>query len=145
MLLESDEEIADLLSATQRIALVGASAKTDRASNDVLHYLLDQGYEVIPVNPALAGQQIHGADVVASLAVIDGEIDMVDIFRNSDAAGEVVDDAIAIGAKSIWMQLGVINMLAAERAAARGMKVVMDRCPKIEIPRLGLSKVAHGG
>ncbi|OAO02871.1 CoA-binding protein [Parasphingorhabdus sp.] len=145
MLLESDEEIADLLSATQRIALVGASAKTDRASNDVLRYLLDQGYEVIPVNPALAGQQIHGADVVASLAVIDGEIDMVDIFRNSDAAGEVVDDAIAIGAKSIWMQLGVINMLAAERAAARGMKVVMDRCPKIEIPRLGLSKVAHGG
>lgn len=145
MLLESDEEIAGLLSATQRIALVGASIKTDRASNYVLRYLLDQGYEVVPVNPALVGQRIHGAPVVASLAAIDGSIDMVDIFRNSHAAGEVVDEAIAIGAKSIWMQLGVMNTVAAERAVGHDMDVVMDRCPKIEIPRLGLSKVSHGG
>ena len=145
MLLQSDQEIAALLKSTRRIALVGASAKPERASNEVFRFLLDQGYAVTPVNPALAGQILHGVQAVASLSDVEGDIDMVDIFRNSSAAGEVVDEAIAIGAKSVWMQLGVINEPAARRAIDAGLKVVMDRCPKIEIPRLGLIKKPHGG
>ena len=145
MLLESDQEIAALLKSTRRIALVGASAKPERASNEVFRFLLDQGYAVTPVNPALAGQILHGVQAVASLSDVEGDIDMVDIFRNSSAAGEMVDEAIAIGVKSVWMQLGVINEPAARRAIDAGLKVVMDRCPKIEIPRLGLIKKPHGG
>lgn len=140
MMLESDQDIGALLTSTRRIALVGASAKPERASNEIFRFLLDQGYDVIPVNPVLAGQMLHGVPVVASLADIEGDIDMVDIFRNSEAAGETVDEAIAVGAKAVWMQLGVINEPAAKRATDAGLKVVMDRCPKIEIPRLGLSK-----
>ena len=145
MLLQSDQEIAALLKSTRRIALVGASAKPERASNEVFRFLLDQGYAVTPVNPALAGQILHGVQAVASLSDVEGDIDMVDIFRNSSAAGEMVDEAIAIGVKSVWMQLGVINEPAARRAIDAGLKVVMDRCPKIEIPRLGLIKKPHGG
>ena len=145
MLLESDQEIAALLKSTRRIALVGASAKPERASNEVFRFLLDRGYAVTPVNPALAGQILHGVQAVASLSDVEGDIDMVDIFRNASAAGEVVDEAIAIGVKSVWMQLGVINEPAARRAIDAGLKVVMDRCPKIEIPRLGLIKKPHGG
>jgi predicted CoA-binding protein len=140
MLLESDREIAALLTSTRRIALVGASAKSERASNRILKFLLEQGYDVTPVNPVLAGQMLHGVQVAESLADIEGDIDMVDIFRNSAAAADVVDEAIAIGAKSVWMQLGVINEPAAGRAIDAGLKVVMDRCPKIDIPRLGLLK-----
>ncbi|WP_417620375.1 CoA-binding protein [Parasphingorhabdus sp.] len=140
MLLESDQEIAALLTSTRRIALVGASARTERASNRIFKFLLEQRYDVTPVNPVIAGQILHDVPVVESLGDIEDDIDMVDIFRNSADAGEVVDQAIATGAKSVWMQLGVINEPAARRAIDAGIKVVMDRCPKIEIPRLGLLK-----
>lgn len=144
MLLETDQDIARLLTETKRIALVGASDKPERASNRILKFLIELGYEVIPVNPGLVGQKLYGADVVGSLKNIDGPIDMVDIFRNSADAGGVIDDAIAIGAKSVWTQLGVINKPAAARAVEAGLQVVVDRCPKIEIPRLGLLKAADG-
>ncbi|MCB2014493.1 MAG: CoA-binding protein [Sphingobium sp.] len=138
----SDSDIAELLRTVRTIALVGASQKPDRPSYRVMGKLLAHGYHVIPVNPGLAGQEIHGQTVVASLADIDEPIDMVDIFRNSEAAGDVVDEAIAAGASAVWMQLGVINEPAAQRAREAGLKVVMDHCPAIEIPRLGLAPVA---
>jgi uncharacterized protein len=138
MPLNRDAEIAALLGETRTIAMVGASNRPDRASYSVMEFLLAKGYHVIPVNPALAGETIHGERVAATLADIFEPIDMVDIFRNSEAAGAVVDEAVAAGAKSVWMQLGVINGEAAARAEAAGLQVVMDRCPKIEIGRLGL-------
>ncbi len=140
MPLESDGEIAALLMKSRTIALVGASAKRERDSHAVMAFLQAQGYRVIPVNPALAGQSLLGEKVVSTLADIVGPIDIVDIFRNSDAAGQIIDEAINAGAKAVWLQLGVINLEAAARAEAAGLKVVMDRCPKIEIPRLGLLK-----
>jgi len=140
MPLESDHDIKALLQSVKTIALVGASANPARDSHGVMAFLQHQGYRVIPVNPGLAGQELLGERVAASLADIDEPIDMVDIFRNSEAAGPVVDDAIAAGAKAVWMQLGVINPDAAARAEAAGLRVVMNHCPKIEIPRLGLLK-----
>ena len=140
MPLESDEEIVALLQTSRTVALVGASAKPDRDSHAVMAFLQAQGYRVIPVNPGLAGQSLLGEKVVSTLADIVGPIDIVDIFRNSDAAGQIIDEAINAGAKAVWLQLGVINPQAADRAKAAGLKVVMDRCPKIEIPRLGLLK-----
>lgn len=140
MPLTRNEDIADLLTSVRTIAVVGASNNPERASYGVMKFLIDHGYTVIPINPGLAGQTIHGAEVKASLADA-GAVDMVDIFRNSEAAGPVVDAAIAAGAKAVWMQLGVVNEEAAARAEAAGLKVVMDHCPKIEIGRLRLPNV----
>ena len=130
------ETIRQILANTKTIAMVGASPKSHRASNQVMHFLLAKGYNVIPVNPHRAGEQIRGREVVSSLADIKEPIDMVEIFRSSAEAGDVVDEAIAVNAKTVWMQLGVINEPAAEKAEAAGLQVVMDRCPAIEIPRL---------
>lgn len=134
----NDQTIADVLRSTKRIALVGASDNPARPSYGVMRYLLSQGYEVTPVSPKLAGQQLLGQQAYATLAEIPHPIDMVDVFRNSEAAWGVAQEAIAIGAKTLWLQIGVINEQAAVLASEAGLKVVMDRCPKIEIPRLGI-------
>ena len=131
-----DETILKILRETKTIAVVGASNKPARPSYGVMGVLKREGYRVIPINPGLAGQSIHGEPVQASLAAAPKPIDIVDIFRRSEEVGPVVDEAIRIGAKFIWMQLGVIDEAAARRARDAGLLVVMDRCPAIEIPRL---------
>jgi predicted CoA-binding protein len=141
MPLTTDAEIAELLSSVRTIALVGASDRPDRPSYGVMKFLQDHGYRVIPVNPAITGEHVHGEFVWRELSEIGDPIDMVDIFRRSADAGNAVDQAIAAGAKAVWMQLGVVNEDAAARAEAAGLKVVMDRCPKIEIGRLRLPKI----
>lgn len=141
MPLTTDAEIADLLSSVRTIALVGASDRPDRPSYEVMKFLQDHGYRVIPVNPSITGEHIHGEFVWRDLSQIGDPIDMVDIFRRSADAGDAVDQAIAAGAKSVWMQLGVIDADAAARAEAAGLKVVMDRCPKIEIERMGVARL----
>jgi hypothetical protein len=134
----SDAVIKALLTPPKLIALAGASDKPDRASNRVMAFLLSKGFDVVPVNPQLAGKTIHGKAVAKDLAAVGKPIDMVDIFRASEFVAPIVDDAIALGAKSVWMQLGVIDETAALRAQAAGLTVVMDRCPAIEWPRLRL-------
>lgn len=130
-------DIKDLLLTTKRIALVGASDRPDRPSNGVMKFLLDRGYDVTPVNPMLEGREIHGRKVVGKLADAT-PLDLVDVFRRSEDAGGVMDEAVALGARAVWLQLGVVNEPAAERARAKGVEVVMDRCPAIEWGHLGL-------
>jgi len=141
MPLTTDAEIAKLLSSVRTIAMVGASDRPDRPSYGVMKFLQDHGYRVLPVNAPITGEHIHGEFVWRELSEIGDPIDMVDIFRRSGEAGEVVDQAIAVGAKAVWMQLGVVNEAAAARAEAAGLKVVMDHCPKIEIARLNIPPV----
>ena len=136
---QSDETIRDILTSTRRVALVGASAKPWRASNSAMSFLLNRGYHVVPVNPGLVGQIIHHRPVVSRLAEAT-PLDMVDVFRNRAFVGPLVDEVIRLGARTIWMQLGVIDETAAERARAAGICVVMDRCPVIEVRRLRLSE-----
>ncbi|MBV9858961.1 MAG: CoA-binding protein [Alphaproteobacteria bacterium] len=133
----ADDYLREILTAIRTIAIVGASPDPHRPSHGVMRYLQRRGYRAIPVNPFAAGQAILGESCYARLADIPEPVDMVDIFRRANAAGGAVDEAIAAGAKVVWMQLGVRDDEAAARAEAHGLKVVMNRCPAIEIPRLG--------
>jgi len=142
MPLTSDEDIRELLTGARTIAVVGASDRPNRPSYGVMRILQDHGYRVLPVNPQITGEHVHGEFVWRELAQVGLPIDIVDIFRRPEAAGDAVDQAIFVGAKAVWMQIGVINEEAAARAEAAGLKVVMDRCPAIEIRRLGVPKVA---
>ena len=140
----SDDDIARILQQTRVIALVGASPKPDRPSHQVGTFLARHGYKVIPVNPGQAGKTMFGETCVASLGDISEPVDMVDIFRRSEEVMGVVEEALHVltGLKTIWMQLDIVDDKAAALAHAQGAEVVMDRCPAIEIPRLGLERVA---
>lgn len=133
----TDEEVRRILMETRRIAVVGASANPMRPSYGVLGFLVAQGFDVTPVNPRIAGTAIHGRMAVATLPEA-APLDMVDLFRAPDQVGPAVDEAIRLAARTIWMQLGVVNRAAAARARAAGLAVIMDRCPKIEWWRLKL-------
>lgn len=140
----NDDVIRRIMKSTKTIALVGASKKTERPSNHVMSTLQEMGYKVIPINPGLAKQNVvlHGEKVYPDLDSVASEyssIDMVDIFRRSEDAGQFVDEAIKIGAKSVWLQVGVVDMDAQKRAVSAGLDCVMDACPLIEGPRLGIS------
>jgi hypothetical protein len=136
MIETSDSQIFDILQQVRTIALVGASEKTNRPSHEVMHYLQQQGYRVIPVNPRLAGQQLLGETVYADLESLPVAVDMADLFLAPQRTDTVIDQAIAMKIPVLWLQIGVINHQGAERARQAGLKVVMDRCPKMEIPRL---------
>lgn len=129
------EYLAQILSDAKTIAMVGASADPTKFSYGVLRVLHEQGYNMLPVNPKAAGSEIRGLKVYASLAEIDQPVDMVQVFRSSDALPGVAREAVAIGAKILWAQIGVFNEEAARIAEAAGMRVVMNRCPKIELFR----------
>lgn len=136
----TDADITRILKDTKVIALVGASAKPERPSHRVGNFLVSKGYKVIPVNPGQAGKTLFGETCVASLSEITEPVDMVDIFRRAEELGAVVDEALhtLTGLKYVWMQLDLVDEKAAALARAQGAEVVMDRCPAIEIPRLGL-------
>ncbi|ASV87152.1 coA binding domain protein [Ochrobactrum quorumnocens] len=134
----SDNQIREILQSVKTIALLGASPKAERPSNGVMKFLLDRGYHVIPVNPGQVGKSIHGQQVVANLADIDELIDMVDVFRASYSLPGIVDEILAMKQRPavLWTQLDVVHEEAAKKAADAGLKVIMDRCPAIEYPRL---------
>lgn len=132
-----DDAVRAILARTRRVAMVGASPRPGRPSHGVFRFLRERGLVVVPVNPAAVGEAIDGVPIVASLDDA-GPLDMVDVFRRSDAVAPVVDEAIARGARTIWLQLGIVDAASAARARAAGLAVVMDRCPAIEWPRLGL-------
>jgi predicted CoA-binding protein len=138
MPLTRDEDLAVLLASARTIAVVGASDRPNRPSYGVMQFLSDRGWRVLPVNPRITGERIVGEYVWHDLGQIGEPIDIVDIFRRPEEAGEAVDQAIAAGAKAVWMQLGVINDEAAARAEAAGLQVVVDRCIKIDAARLGV-------
>lgn len=142
MPLTRDEDIAKLLTNARTITIVGASDRPSRPSYGVMKFLQDWGYRVLPVNPQITGEHVLGEFVWRELAQLGMPIDIVDIFRRPEAAVEAVEQAIFVGAKAVWMQIGVVNQQAAAKAEAAGLEVVMDRCPKIEIPRLGVPRVA---
>ena len=136
MRLESDEAIAQLLLRAKRIALVGASAKPERPSHRVMQFLLNEGYEVLPINPSLAGKRLLRQTVYASLADLPTSVDMADIFRDAASLSEVTPEVADAGIPAIWTQLGVVNVDAERTALDAGLQLVVDRCPAIEIPRL---------
>ncbi|SFG17909.1 CoA-binding protein [Sulfitobacter dubius] len=134
----TDALIKDVLTRTRRIAVVGVSPNPTRPSHYVAEYLQQKGYDVVPVNPMHAGKEVFGKAIVATLAEIDPPVQMVDIFRRSEDVPPVVDEALAAfpELETIWMQMGITNAEAAAKAEARGVDVIQDRCPKVEIPRL---------
>jgi predicted CoA-binding protein len=134
----TDTTIRNILTSVQTIAVVGASDKQNRPVYGVTQFLQRHGYRCIPVNPRLAGKVLLGELVYVSLRDIPESVDMVDVFRRSENVGPMADDAIAIGAKVLWMQMGVVNVEAAQRATDAGLAVIMNRCPAIEIPRLAV-------
>ena len=135
MPLTTDAEIDELLKGAKTIAIVGASDRPDRASYGVMKYAQDRGLRTIPVNPRITGEHVHGEYIWRELAQIGEPIDIVNIFRKSEDVGPVIDEAIAAGAKAVWMQLGISNAEAAAKAEAAGLKVVEDKCLKIELAR----------
>jgi predicted CoA-binding protein len=132
-----DGYLREVLTSARTIAVLGASPRPDRPSHRVMAFLQRRGYRTIPVNPNAAGEEILGERCYAALAEVPEKIDMVDVFRRSSAVAAAVEEAIAAGAKIVWLQLGLRDNRAAARAEARGLKIVMNRCPAIEIPRLG--------
>ena len=144
MPLTRDEDIAKLLTNARTIAVFGASDRPDRPSYGVMRALQDHGYRVIPINPQITGEHVLGEYVWRELGQVGVPIDIVDIFRRPQAAGDAVDEAIAAGAKAVWLQLGIVNEDAAARAEAAGLEVVMDRCTKIELRRLEIPRIGEG-
>lgn len=143
MPLTRDEDIARLLTNARTIAVIGASDRPTRPSYGVMQFLQEWGYRVLPVNPQITGEHVLGEFVWRELSQIGIPIDIVDIFRRPEMAMEAVEQAIFVGAKAVWMQIGVINEEAAAKAEAAGLEVVMNRCPHIEIPRLRVPKVVQ--
>ena len=145
MPLTRDEDIRELLTNARNIAVVGLSDRPDRPSYGVAAMLQWHGYRILPVNPQITGERVHSEFVWRDLSQLGVPIDIVDIFRRPMAAGEAVDEAIAVGAKAVWLQLGIVNDEAAARAEAAGLKVVQDKCIKIEVMRLGIPPIDADG
>ena len=143
MRLESDQAIATLLTSVQRIAVLGVSANIDRPSHRVFRFLLDAGYDAVPVNPQLAGRQLLGRPVFESLAQLPSKVDMVDVFRDGRFLPDITTEVISLQIPALWTQLGVTHADAETTASEAGIKLVVDRCPAIEIPRLQQLGLMH--